>query len=320
MSEILLTGGGFLGSAIRAAFEQRPDVSLFEIVRPGASRPGRIFEADLASAEDLRSVLRRVRPSAVVHAAGRVTGTPDDLRRDNVVTSIALAEAILAESPDSVFIVLGSAAEYGLRSSPAPITETDACAPAGAYGQAKLECFLALDRMRAAGLRCNYLRVFNPIGPGVRHQVVGAFLQQAANLLPKSAPRVVRMGNLDSVRDFIPTRDVASFVVGLSTLGEWGHTLNVCSGQGYVVRDIIDRLARLAASPLDVESHGPAPEFLYSIGDVRRSAAIARRFRGSEYQTPIDDALKDAWTDMLVTQSLSGTMDAARASTTGRIA
>lgn len=118
------------------------------------------------------------------------------------------------------------------------------------------------------------------------------------------------MGNLDSVRDFIPTRDVASFVVGLSLLGEWGHTINVCSGRGFLVREIIDRLAALCGSPLVIESHGPAPELLYSIGDAARSAAIARRFPGSERPTSIDYALKDAWNYMLGGQSRLDAMDA----------
>lgn len=254
------------------------------------------IELDLADVTRTASALEKIQPDVVIHAAGRVSGTEAELGRDNVAASVSLAKAIVRYVPTASLIVLGSAAEYGLRATPVKIAESDALQPVSAYGQSKREGFLELQRLQeSCGLRLNYLRIFNPIGAGSKNQVIGSFIQQARNALENSREQPLRMGNLSSVRDFIALSDVARFIAELSQTPDFGRVINVCSGQGLVVRDVVDRLSKIIGAKFRIESDGPEPPLLYSIGDETRFDDVWRTVCRLPRPISIEEALNEVW-------------------------
>jgi GDP-4-dehydro-6-deoxy-D-mannose reductase len=60
----------------------------------------------------------------------------------------------------------------------------------------------------------------------------------------------LKVGNLDSVRDFLDVRDaVKAFHVALER-GVPGEVYNICSGEGHSVRELVEQLCNLARTPV----------------------------------------------------------------------
>jgi len=90
---------------------------------------------------------------------------------------------------------------------------------------------------------------------------------------------VLRVGNLEPVRDFSDVRDVAAAYVVLLSRGETGATYNVCSGVSRSMRSVLERLlARSTARPrveVDPARFRPLPpDSLAFVGNASRLRAL----------------------------------------------
>jgi GDP-4-dehydro-6-deoxy-D-mannose reductase len=65
---------------------------------------------------------------------------------------------------------------------------------------------------------------------------------------------VVRVGNVDPVRDFSDVRDVAAGYVALLGRGRTGEVYNLCAGEGVSIAEVIAILRTLARVPVQVRS------------------------------------------------------------------
>lgn len=295
MTRVVFTGAhGFIGKAVADALRSRSEVDLVCLVRAGTVRRDDEIEVDLIDEEAVAAALAKVRPAAVIHAAGRVPGTPFELFRDNAVTSVVLANAVLKACPGAVLTALGSAAEYGRPASAAPITEDHPCNPLTPYGHAKLAASRYLLAGTERGLRLNLLRVFNPIAEvNSPAQVLGAFIDKAVRLL-NARTRVVTMGRLDAVRDFVALDDLVHLIQRLVAGDASGHLLNVCSGKGYRIRDLIQFLVTRSGLDYEVVETGEPPPVDRPdiiVGDPTRFLAAS----GLSSPTSILDTLARAW-------------------------
>jgi nucleoside-diphosphate-sugar epimerase len=298
MLRVVVTGArGFLGSQIADVLSCRAGIELVRFVRPDArARDGDNHDigVDLTDASDTETAFRAVKPDAVVHAAGLVHGTPSQLFRANTVTAVVVADAILKECPTAVLTALGSAAEYGLPVDDAPLSEQDPCKPVTPYGHAKLAASNYLRAAAERGLRCNVIRVFNPLGEvNSQQQVIGAFIAKAAALIDAPS-RIIRLGRLDAVRDFVVIDDVLALIVRLVEDRASGELVNACSGDGQRVRDLIRFL--IATSKLDytVEEQGEPPvpgQPNAVVGDPTRFLALA----GIVAPSSVRETLAKAW-------------------------
>lgn len=289
---VVVTGsGGYLGSRIARGLSEVAEV--IGTVRPGAGCGGREREAGLGGGAGLTQLLRDVRPDHVIHAAGRVAGDRESLFRDNVETTRFLAESLLAAAPTAILTVIGSAAEYGRPHGGERLAETRACEPISDYGRAKLAASrLALDLRAHRGLRLNILRPFNlldaPLSPA---QVLGAFVARASALRNTPAPRVVPMGPLGIIRDFVAVADLVRLLGRLVSGEREGLVINVCSGRGRSVRDLVAYLNALSDDRYLVQEAGggePADAVIGDPGHFREAV-------GADAALPIEPILAEAW-------------------------
>jgi GDP-4-dehydro-6-deoxy-D-mannose reductase len=298
MLRVVVTGArGFLGSQIAGALSRRADIELVRFFRPDARPRGgdsHDVGVDLTDESDTEAAFRAVKPDAVVHAAGLVHGTPLQLFRANTVTAVVAANAILKECPAAIVTALGSAAEYGRPVDGKPLSERDPCRPVTPYGHAKLAASKYLMAAAERGLRCNVVRVFNPVGEvNSQQQIIGAFIAKAAALIDAPS-RIIRLGRLDAVRDFVAIDDVLTLIVRLVEDRISGELVNACSGQGQRVRDLVQFL--IATSKLDytVEEQGdpPAPgQPDIVVGNPTRFLALA----GIAAPSSVRETLAKAW-------------------------
>ena len=242
MSRVLVLGAsGFLGRHATAAL-----AAADAHVVPGPSR----CRLDLATASqrDLVALVRLVRPSAVVNATGRVSGTPQELERDNVELTRRLLAACTEAAPGVRFVHLGSLAEYGPGTGE-PFHEEGPAEPGTGYGRSKLRAtgavLAAADEGRVDGV---VLRVANPVGAG---QPAAGLIGTVVRQLQERPGGDVVVGALDGRRDFVSARDVGAAVAVAALAGPRGTgglLLNVGTGRPQEVRDVVRALLALSGT------------------------------------------------------------------------
>lgn len=294
MSHVLLLGGsGFLGAHVRDALRGEPRVD-------GVSCPGR-GRCDLLTAgvADLVGLLREVRPRVVVNCTGRLDGAGSDLLRANTLVTAKLIDALACVDPTIRFVRVGSAGEYGPVPVGRAVGELDPAVPVGEYGLSHLAATrlveLAAGSGRVDGVT---LRVFNPIGTGMRAEtVLGRAVLCLREAVAAAAPAIT-MGPLSAHRDFVDARDVAAAVVAAAlTPGLTDRVLNVGSGRAVTTRTAVRALARAAGFTGEIREEGAA---------VARSAAVdwmladigrASRVLGWRPGYDLDDTAKAIWAE-----------------------
>ena len=203
-------------------------------------------------------------------AAGRPRGLPGDFNADNVTATTNLAQAIGEASPRTGLILLSSAAQYGRSADHRPWRETDPCSPVDAYGASKLAAERAAIAEGARhGVRVTALRLFNVIsGEPVGETAFSSFIVRAMRAVSAGPPHRVEMAQLGAVRDFVALEDFLRAVELVIDAGAWGEALNICTGFGRTVRDLIKPAVTAIGLGLTlVEPEAPAPLLDWSVGD-----------------------------------------------------
>ncbi|MDP3911500.1 MAG: GDP-mannose 4,6-dehydratase [Gemmatimonadales bacterium] len=165
-----------------------------------------------------------------------------------------LAEARRRDRADPVVLIVSTGEVYGRGQGTALRRETDPVAPCSPYAASKLGAeAAALEAWRRAGLRVIVARAFAHSGPGQETSfVIPAFAERLQFAKRIGAP-VVKVGNLEPVRDLLHVRDVVEAYVRLLTAGQAGEIYNVASGEGLPLSDVLFKMG-------DVLGIRPIPE------------------------------------------------------------
>jgi len=276
-------GGGFVGQwLIRALLADGWSVTSAGLSTP--QEPALLAPAerdrvtwrrvDIRSATDIEATLEHSSPDVVFHLAGvsyvpEAQRSPAETYEVNVLGTVRLLAAIARERregrADPVVLVVGSGTQYG-RHSPdeLPLAESAEQRPQDAYAASKAaQEIVALQTFRAEGVRVVCTRSFNHSGMGhAEHFLLPALVRRALALAlaPRARPEL-RMGNLDSVRDYLHVQDVVRAYLLLVERGTPGDVYNVASGVGVSVRDLVSdvllrvgRTAEITTDPTLVRS------------------------------------------------------------------
>ncbi len=179
-----------------------------------------------------------------------------------------------------------------------PIREEAPLRPASPYAVSKVaQGALALLYGPAGGMRVVLTRTFHHTGPGRGEAFAeSSFARQLAEIEAGLRPPVLKVGNLEAVRDFADVRDVVRAYWMLLEKGEGGTVYNVCTGRGRRIRDLLDML--LAASSARVEVRVDPDRLRPSdvptqVGDPSRLRAAT----GWEPRIPLERTLSDLLDD-----------------------
>jgi UDP-glucose 4-epimerase len=320
--KVLVTGGaGYIGSTIMLALL---DAGEQPIVLDDLSRGAEAaltyapsYIGDVAD-PDLLAQIFAEHPDieAAVHCAARTVVTesledPLTYYRENVGKTAEFVANLIAQGGRRL-IFSSSAAVYGVTPEPV-ITEETALYPASPYAHTKVmvERLLA-DVCAATPLSALSLRYFNPIGTDPAHRtgptdprsldVMGALLAASA----AGEPFVIHGRDWPTadgtpVRDFVHVWDIARAHV--AALRRWplegGHQeLNLGSGVGSTVCQLVDEFNRVAARPVGVR-YGPRRPGDIAGGYPRIDRA--GRLLAWEPSLGMADGVRDAlaWADQL---------------------
>ncbi|HBL28919.1 MAG TPA: GDP-mannose 4,6-dehydratase [Acidobacteria bacterium] len=306
----LITGiTGFAGSHLAEyLLAEQPDVEVFGLYR-WRSRMENIehlrskvtlLECDLRDYTSVHAALAASRPDYIFHLAAQSFvpsswTAPNETLTTNVSGQTNLFEAIRALGLDPVVQIACSSEEYGLvHKDEVPIKETNPLRPLSPYAVSKVaQDYLAYQYFMSYGLKAIRTRGFNHTGPRRGHVFVTSnFCSQVAAIELGLQEPVIRVGNLDALRDFTDVRDMVRAYWLAVTKGTPGEVYNIATGHGIVIREMLDRIIAMAKVEVKVEVD---PARLRP-SDVEILIGDSSKFRadtGWEPRVPFEQTLTD---------------------------
>lgn len=298
MSRFLVTGGaGYIGShAAKMLSRAGHEVLVYDNLSRGHRdlvKWSHLVRGDIRDTALLREAMHWFRPQAVIHFAafayvGESVTNPHMYYDNNVGGTLSILKA-MTEAEVRNLIVSSTCATYG-QPDRMPITEETQQRPINPYGQSKLMMEqLCRDFDHAHGIRFMALRYFNACGcdpdgeTGERHD-------PEPHLIPRAL--MAATGEIDAldvfgddyptadgtcVRDYIHVNDLASaHIAGALYLLDGGasDTVNLGTGRGTSVKDILDATARVTGKPvphrISPRRAGDPAELVAAVGKARQ--------------------------------------------------
>lgn len=230
------------------------------------------LSVDLLDARAVSDEVSRIKPDAVIHLAAIAFvahGDADGFYQVNVIGTRHLLEAIAEHVPDVKKVLLASSANvYG--SHEGVMTEETAPSPSNDYAVSKLSMeFMA--KLWWQKLPIVIARPFNYTGVGQAEnflipKIVSHFRQRADK---------IELGNIDVWRDFGDVRLVADAYLHILDKAPPGEVFNVCSGNLYALRDVIDTCTKLTGHQIEIQVN---PDFVRA-NEVKRLSGDASKLK-----------------------------------------
>ena len=295
---ILVTGGaGFVGShLVEQLVADGHDVHVVDDLSRGRvewlPKAADLSRLDIRDAPGLRQAVARFQPQTVVHLAAMhfipaVDGAPALAEDVNVGGTRALLEALESAPPERLLFA-STAAVYPDRAGPIP--ETCPPAPLDVYGRTKLDGERLVEAFASSvGTAVVLARIFNVIGARETNaHVVPELVDQL-----RRGERRVRLGNLDSRRDYTDVRDVADALARLLLMPSDGSLhVNVGSGRGVSVAEVVATCERVVGERVEVEND-PARRRAVDRSELVADGALLRRLTGWEPRWALDETLAE---------------------------
>ena len=306
---VLITGlTGFVGSHLADHLVARGGLEVYGTYRWRSRMDnveqlrGRVqfVECDLRDAGAVRRMLAQVRPARVFHLAAQSYVptswlSPSETITGNVLQQLNLFEAARDMGLDARFQIAGSSEEYGrVLTDEVPIREENPLRPLSPYAVSKVtQDVLAYQYWMSHRLHTVRTRGFNHTGPRRGEVfVTSSFAKQIVEVEKGLREPVIRVGNLEAIRDFTDVRDmVRAYWLALEH-GEPGEVYNIASGRGYTIRQVLDTLLDLAHVKVEVQED-PARLRPSDVQVLLGDASRLRRISGWEPTIPFEVTMKD---------------------------
>ncbi|TXG77491.1 NAD-dependent epimerase/dehydratase family protein [Patescibacteria group bacterium] len=255
---------------------------------------------DLTVAEQVKRLpLKQI--DAVINLAGLASvgdsfkpGAAERYTHINVAVHTTIAEQLLKLGRADVRVIAISTGAVYDNSQPMPIPENGALiAQQGSpYAHSKIAMENALTPLRDSGLDVVIARPFNHIGPG---QLPGFLVPDLiTQLRATGTDKAIRVGRLDTKRDYTDVRDVAR---AYRLLAEAEHltseVYNICSGASHSGEEILSTLTNvMGLGELEVETN---PDLIRpnDPADIRGDNTLLVRDTGWQPSIEFTQTLRD---------------------------
>ncbi|HWK05472.1 MAG TPA: GDP-mannose 4,6-dehydratase [Puia sp.] len=211
------------------------------------------YQIDLMDASRTNEIINIVRPDYIIHLASDSSVAyswqqPVQSFQNNTNIFLNLIESVRVARLKCRILSIGSSEEYGIVDpETVPLTEKHSLNPISPYAVARVSQEL-LSKIYAQGYGMDIIitRSFNHIGPGQKDSfVISSFARQIVRM-ENGSQSELEVGNIDIVRDFLDVRDVVRAYVELLEKGRNGEIYNICSGTGYTLKSILDKMMSIA--------------------------------------------------------------------------
>lgn len=259
-----------------------------------------LIETELRDYQSVHSCLAKSRPDLIFHLAAQSFvptswNAPTETLDTNIIGQTNIFEAVRALGLDPVIQIACSSEEYGLvHPEETPIKETNDLRPLSPYAVSKVgQDYLAYQYFMSYGIKAIRTRGFNHTGPRRGDVFVTSnFAKQLAQIKHGKKEPVIHVGNLDALRDFTDVRDMVRAYWLATQKGKPGEVYNIATGQGILIKDMLQKLITLAEVEVEVR---PDPARMRP-SDVEILLGDSTKFRndtGWQPEIPFDVTLRD---------------------------
>jgi dTDP-D-glucose 4,6-dehydratase/ferredoxin len=192
------------------------------------------------------------------------------------------------------FVLASTSSLYGAH-NPMPYREdADTNRPLSPYAVSKVaQDYLGYQYFQSYGIKSVRTRGFNHTGPRRGQDFVTSnFCSQVAAIELGMQEPVIRVGNIDAIRDFTDVRDMVRAYWLAVTKAKPGEVYNIATGHGISIRDMLNLV--LSNSKVEVRIEGD-PERLRP-SDVEILIGDSSKFRadtGWEPRIPFEQTVRD---------------------------
>lgn len=277
MKKILITGGaGYIGShTCKLIASSGYEPICFDNLSTGHKdfvKWGPLITGDLKDTELLKETFHRFKPEAVIHFAGsslvgESVSNPLKYYDNNVGGTLSLLNAMKNANVKNI-VFSSTCATYGADTNN-PIDESFPQRPINPYGMSKLMIERILSSL-ADTKEINHisLRYFNAAGADKSNEI-GESHNPETHLIPLAINSALGGNELKvfgndfptkdgtAIRDYIHVEDLASaHIKALEYMIDSGNSdfINLGSGKGYSVKEILMALKDLGLNPRTIES------------------------------------------------------------------
>lgn len=265
MNNILFLGGaGFIGSnLIRTLIGRKDDIKVY-VLEPTFANISRldgmevqVFRGTLQDIDFVQSIIEANHIDTIVHLVATIIpgSTFEDYKREYqqvIFPTIELMQYCAQKDIKFVYFSSGGTV-YGNRTDMTPFKETDPMAPISYYGWSKQMMENSILYVhRTAGLKYLIVRPSNPYGHAQNIHAKQGLIAVALGKILAGEPIVV-WGDGSNVRDYIYIDDLCEVLCQLLEKDVCNTTLNIGSGVGASINDIIQVLRDVVSEEVQVE-------------------------------------------------------------------
>ena len=276
MSKWLVTGGaGYIGAhVVKSLLENNFEVVIVDDLSTGLERKIpqniKLYKINISNTLELTNILRNEKIEGVIHlaakkAVGESVLNPSLYYQENIGGLISLLEA-MSHADVKKIVYSSSAAVYGTPKED-KVSEESVTNPESPYGETKLvgEWLLKADQ-QARNVRFISLRYFNVVGAGnnelgdtgVNNLIPMVFSAISKNERPQIFGNDYSTKDGTCIRDYIHVEDLAfAHVLAAKKLTvNYSEILNIGSGQGYSVKEVMDLIEKVIGKKINYEYVG----------------------------------------------------------------
>ena len=258
----LITGvDGFVGKYLSEyLLKQKYEVYGTTISEKYKNEKIKIYKMNLLDEKEVNKVIKMIKPDKIFHLAGQSAvglswEKPVLTVNINVNGTLNLLEAVRNYSKDSKILIIGSSDQYGpIKPEECPIKEGKVQNPQSPYGVSK-KAQEEMCKLYVNAYHTNIImvRAFNHIGAGQSTNFVVADFASKIAQIEKGSEPVLKVGNLESFRDFTDVRDIVRGYSLLLEKGKIGEIYNIGSGKEVKVSEILKKLVSMSKKEIKIE-------------------------------------------------------------------
>lgn len=292
MKKVLITGidsftGNYLSKYLAKNDYDVHGTSLF-------SQDGKKYKCDITKKEDILNVLKVVEPDFIIHLSGisfAAHTSMEDFYKVNTIGTTNILDAVIEADLNPLKIILASSATIYGNQGIEVLDESLCPMPANHYGASKyaMEC---LARNYFDKLNIIITRPFNYTAKGqAEHFLIPKIVKHF-----KEKKETIELGNINVSREFNDIYFVCEVYRRLLECEGKSKILNICSGRGIKLLDVIDKMNEIAGYKIEVKvnpSFVRIDEINSLTGSSKNLFEIINKVEQKEFKDTLGDMYED---------------------------
>lgn len=268
MRKALVTGiAGFAGSHLSELL-LKEHIEVFGFYHPSHSTENinhikdklNLIACDVLVKKTVEESTKKIKPDLVFHLSAFSSPpqsflNPQATLNNNIEGQLNLLESLAKINSNAKILIIGSSEEYGdIPKKYLPANEDTPFAPTSPYAVSKIaQDMLGLQFFLHNKLKIVRVRPFNHIGPRQAPMfVVPSFASQVAQL-EKQGGGILKVGNVETYRDFTDVRDMVKAYLLALDMGKFGEVYNIGSARSIKIKEVLEKLLSFTKAKIKIQ-------------------------------------------------------------------